>query len=383
MSNCPFCESAVKNVIQFSNPMYVVDCLTCGRFYISPAGFDDPLPKGILPGKISAWTRQESEAGRVADVTDEMLLNPPKIFDGLSVESKIIRALQTIAQRFPIPGTHSTWDQNDWPLLCDSGVDECRWIFQSLSAQEFITNEVSVVYDGNFKAHVTLTAKAWAELESAKTKYQQHNLCFVAMRFLPELAPLFAAMERACHRAGYECKRVDTDPHADHIDNRLIDMLNRCRFVIADFTEDSRNVYFEAGYALGLSKKVIWARRAAQGVAFDTKQFNFIDWNDHDAATFESALETCIGAVVGRLAPMEPKPDAEENRLRNAPPPTSNITITSTGQITIPVEIRNALKLSAGDKIAFEETQPGEFAIKSAAPTSAIVAMNAAIEDRI
>jgi antitoxin PrlF len=48
-----------------------------------------------------------------------------------------------------------------------------------------------------------------------------------------------------------------------------------------------------------------------------------------------------------------------------------NATITSKGQITIPVEIRRALKLSAGDKIGFEEIQPGEFALKSVETTSA------------
>ena len=144
-----------------------------------------------------------------------------------------------------------------------------------------------------------ITAKAWAELEAAKTKYQQHNLCLVAMRFLPELNPLFESMRKACHRARYECKRVDTDAHAGHIDNRLIDMLNRCRFVIADFTEDSRNVYFEADCARGMGKPVIWSRRAGEEVAFDSKQFYFIDWRDSDWAKFEFELETRIGAVVG------------------------------------------------------------------------------------
>jgi len=121
---------------------------------------------------------------------------------------------------------------------------------------------------------------------------------------LPGLDPLLKAMKRACNRAGYECKTVATDPHADNIDNRLIDLLNRCRFVISDFTDESPNVYFEAGYARGMGKPVIWTRRAGQKVAFDTKQFYFIDWQDSDWAKFESELEISIGAVVGRLAPV-------------------------------------------------------------------------------
>ncbi len=39
-------------------------------------------------------------------------------------------------------------------------------------------------------------------------------------------------------------------------------------------------------------------------------------------------------------------------------------TVTSKGQITIPVKVRQALNLEAGDRIAFELTPTGEFIFK-------------------
>lgn len=39
-------------------------------------------------------------------------------------------------------------------------------------------------------------------------------------------------------------------------------------------------------------------------------------------------------------------------------------TITSKGQITIPIEVRKSLKLKAGDKIDFYETEDGKFAFQ-------------------
>jgi antitoxin PrlF len=41
-------------------------------------------------------------------------------------------------------------------------------------------------------------------------------------------------------------------------------------------------------------------------------------------------------------------------------------TLTSKGQITIPVEVRNALGLDAGDRVEFIEVEKGKFAIVAA-----------------
>ena len=74
----------------------------------------------------------------------------------------------------------------------------------------------------------------------------------------------------------------------------------------------------------------------------------------------------------------------------------STATLTSKGQITIPLAVRRKLGLDAGDRIEFVELAPGEFALKPATedvrslkgmirapdrPVS-IAAMNAAIKRR-
>jgi AbrB family looped-hinge helix DNA binding protein len=41
-------------------------------------------------------------------------------------------------------------------------------------------------------------------------------------------------------------------------------------------------------------------------------------------------------------------------------------TLTSKGQITIPLEVRRKLGLDAGDRVEFVELAPGEFALKAA-----------------
>ena len=41
-------------------------------------------------------------------------------------------------------------------------------------------------------------------------------------------------------------------------------------------------------------------------------------------------------------------------------------TLTSKGQITIPLKVRRKLGLDAGDRVEFVEVSPGEFALKAA-----------------
>lgn len=41
----------------------------------------------------------------------------------------------------------------------------------------------------------------------------------------------------------------------------------------------------------------------------------------------------------------------------------SSATITSKGQITIPIDVRQSLRLEAGDRVEFVEVEPGRFEI--------------------
>jgi AbrB family looped-hinge helix DNA binding protein len=44
----------------------------------------------------------------------------------------------------------------------------------------------------------------------------------------------------------------------------------------------------------------------------------------------------------------------------------STATVTSKGQITIPIEVRQALQVEPGDRIEFVEVQPGRFEVVAA-----------------
>ena len=86
--------------------------------------------------------------------------------------------------------------------------------------------------------------------------------------------------------------RVDRVEHNEEIDNKIFELLDSSDFVIADLTYARPSVYYEAGYATGKSKPVIYivkgdhfAARADDiygnfRIHFDIQMKNIISWKE-------------------------------------------------------------------------------------------------------
>jgi nucleoside 2-deoxyribosyltransferase len=72
--------------------------------------------------------------------------------------------------------------------------------------------------------------------------------------------------------------------HNDKICDRILAEIRLAQVVVADFTGQRSGVFFEAGYALGLGRHVIWMCREAEFERlrehFDTRQYAHISWTD-------------------------------------------------------------------------------------------------------
>ena len=108
------------------------------------------------------------------------------------------------------------------------------------------------------------------------------------------------AIGPAIEAAGYKPYRVDSDPHIDRIDARIVAEIRNSKFLVADVTEHKQGVYFEAGYALALGLPVIWTVRGDDlaNAHFDTRQYNHIVWSD--PTELKEALYLIICAVIGK-----------------------------------------------------------------------------------
>ena len=149
-----------------------------------------------------------------------------------------------------------------------------------------------------------LTLDGWRRVEALEQgAVDKPKQCFVAMWFSGQMEPVYkTAIEPAIQAAGYDAMQMAFLEHNDDINDRIIAEIRKSRFVVADFTGNRGGVYFEAGFALGLGKPVIWTCKRSffeeHGVHFDTQARNHILWDE--PADLRRALQARIEATVPR-----------------------------------------------------------------------------------
>ena len=108
-----------------------------------------------------------------------------------------------------------------------------------------------------------------------------------------------AGFEPALRKSGYIPLRIDLVDHNDPIVDRILAEIRKSAIVVADLSHQRGGIYFEAGFAMGLSTPVVWTCKedAVQELHFDVRGYNFIVWRD------EADLVTRLSARVEALYP--------------------------------------------------------------------------------
>jgi nucleoside 2-deoxyribosyltransferase len=128
---------------------------------------------------------------------------------------------------------------------------------------------------------------------------------FVAMSFRseeePALVDYYRAMVNAVKRTGlpFELTRMDMVEGEYEISQKLMDDIEGSDLVIADFTLNPRNVYFELGYAKGRGKHVIRTARKDAVLEFDIRSWRTLFYRN--ASELEEKLIAALEAAWSEL----------------------------------------------------------------------------------
>lgn len=129
---------------------------------------------------------------------------------------------------------------------------------------------------------------------------------FIAMSFRneeePALIDYYNAMLRAAIKTELPIKltRIDLQEGDFEISQQIMTEIENSSFVIADFTLNPHNVYFEIGYARGVKKRIIQTARKGTVLQFDVRNWTTLFYRN--ATELEEGLVSKLKAVYKELA---------------------------------------------------------------------------------
>ena len=145
--------------------------------------------------------------------------------------------------------------------------------------------------------YVNLTLAGWEQYESERRGEFKGNSGFIAMQFGDsKLDPFVKDIVKPAVKEsiGYDLVDIRDVARAGVIDNILRTQIRDAAFLIVDLTHDNPGAYWEAGYAEGLDKPVIYICEKAKfeegRTHFDTNHCTTVLWSRDDDEGFKQAL---------------------------------------------------------------------------------------------
>jgi len=303
-TECPVCESEVLQGKGSRGPggdEVWYTCPRCGDYHLRAL---DPtiLQKGILngdPGKIatlSHWIRrrheseqrklQEKQGRRIPIDLDRELINSilkdprPSLTDQ---EDNFVRWIGDNSKTFD---QYINVDKFAIVAIVGSATfDEFVFVFGHLRDKGIIQYQGG---EGNIYAKTRLSFPGWERHDELKRATSGSRKAFMAMPYNePELDSVVENIFRdAVRQTGFDLFVLRDRPIAGLIDNRLRAEIRAARFLIADLTHRNPGAYWEAGYAEGLGKPVIYT--CERKVFGDSKRKPHFNTNHHQTVLWDS-----------------------------------------------------------------------------------------------
>ena len=279
---CPICglKASVKHIPLHAGS-YDVECPRCGRYWIDHREkriFEtaDPETKELLPA-LSAYVRQANRREGEPFKLYENWRDLARAQKDTPITVKVMKLLELAASRSK-PGLPVQFNAlTDTSLVDAESPQELSFLLEHLIEVGYMR-----ATDNHLKP--TMTAKGWEVLQSAASGSGIRGRCFVAMSFSPDLTDayyegIYLAIKEDCQM---DPRRVDFIEHNEKICDKIVAEIRTCQFLVADVTLHRAGVYFEAGFAMGLARPVIWMCRKDDlaNAHFDTRQYSHIVWEN-------------------------------------------------------------------------------------------------------
>jgi hypothetical protein len=302
MSKCPICNSEADSRSSGGLDGEEVSCSRCGNFRISRSAAVNWRSGQSSDARqlvnASGWIRQHQNVLITSDIVETLTgLALPRVPErALNLLAYVENKTRFLGDRLSIPNTGC---EDYLGVAYANNVQELNYLFEYLMGE----GRIGIFSRTSSGISVYITPLGFSYLEQARYSNTESQIGFCAMWFDDSVKPIWTqAIFPALSDAGYEPKRIDEHHHNNRIDDEIIALIRRSKFVVADFTGQRGGVYFEAGFALGMNLPVIWTVKKSElaSVHFDNRQYNFVTWEEDNLPEFKLDLQYRIEATLGR-----------------------------------------------------------------------------------
>jgi hypothetical protein len=158
------------------------------------------------------------------------------------------------------------------------------------------------------RAKVTLSLEGWSYYEKLKKGASDSRKAFMAMEYGDTQLDNIVdnVFKRAVKQTGFDLFLLYERPKAGLIDDRIRVEIQTSSFLVADLTHKNEGAYWEAGYAEGLGKPVIYTcekkKFEENKTHFDTNHHLTILWDKENPEEAAKQLKATIRATLPETA---------------------------------------------------------------------------------
>jgi hypothetical protein len=337
--NCPICNmtAQVRTINDGQgNPLDDITCHRCGRYFINhfdkehvirALGLDEigmsnyryldvdgskPISETALyaevakkaadgkgtnvPRSIISHVLRKNVGTRPPELRIEQLVNILKINSALTPAEQANNVIAFLGRRLSNPGDlflMPSVQGNIYGLL-GVRVGDAEWNDLEFMLKELISQQMLRRIDNPFR--VSLTLAGWQKYEELARSVNDSRKAFVAMEFPDQSRPenyffqtrlLDEFRVPAARKTGYALgNALRSDPKAGNLHARLEVEIRTARFVVAEMSHNNNGAYWEAGFARGLGKPVIYMFNKEIAKAdrphFDVGSDLYVSWTEKE-----------------------------------------------------------------------------------------------------
>jgi len=301
-NECFCCLATIENASHESLRRYRVGCPNCGDYIYH----DTPLSLHFKENLRRFCSERIALAHRIRRMS---LLSPyPMVGDALIQEVLDQPSLPPPTEQpdnlivhlgkdeRSSPGRFLPLSVYQWQIIIGAQSEEgAEFIIRSMRDERLIEVKADI--------HLALTLEGWRRFDGLMKARVESKKAFMAMPFSDDrINQAFMCFQGSVRETGFALHKADTEPKSGLIDDHIRVGILTSRFLIADLTGGNNGAYWEAGFAEGLRRPVIYTCHSdefeSRGTHFDTRNRRTIKWHEDRLTAAAHELKATIRATL-------------------------------------------------------------------------------------